>query len=191
MTLTKDSLDALLEWLDPDRDKAGQLYQTIHAGLIRMFVSKGLADAEHYADETVDRVIKRLPEIRAEYVGQPVRYFIGVARNVVREALRPREVPTEQLPEYVSLKDVDSELAVCLSKCLKSLARDKLELIHDYHVYEGHQKIVSHREMAAELSITVGALRTRAHHVRVALEECVNKCMEERGNKSPVRDHNR
>ena len=191
MTLTPDSFNALLEWLDPDREKAGQLYQTIHAGLIRMFVSKGLADAEHYADETVDRVVKRLPEIRAEYVGEPVRYFIGVARYVLREALRPKEVTTEQPPESVSLKGVDSELAVCLSKCLKTLAREKFELIHDYHVYEGHEKIVSHREMAAELSITVGALRTRAHHVRAALEQCVNKCMEERRNKSPTRDHNR
>lgn len=191
MTLTPDSFNALLEWLDPDRDKAGQLYQTIHAGLIRMFVSKGLADAEHYADETVDRVVRRLPEIRDEYVGQPVRYFIGVARNVLREALRPREVPTEHPPEFVSLREVNSDLAACLSMCLKTLAREKLELIHDYHVYEGHQKIVSHREMAAELAISVGALRTRAHHVRAALEECVNKCMEDRGNKSPGRDHNR
>ena len=191
MTLTPDSFNALLEWLDPDRDKAGQLYQTIHAGLIRMFVSKGLADAEHYADETVDRVIKRLPEIRADYVGQPVRYFVGVARNVVREALRPKEVTTEDPPEYVSLREVNSELAVCLAKCLRTLAPEKVELIHDYHVYEGHQKIVSHREMAAELAISVGALRTRAHHVRVALEQCVNKCMEEQGNKSPVQDHNR
>lgn len=191
MTLTPDSFNALLEWLDPDREKASQLYRTIHAGLVRMFISKGLADAEHFADETVDRVVKRLPEIRAEYVGQPVRYFIGVARNVVREARRPKEVPTEDPPEFVSLREVNSELGVCLSECLKTLAPEKLELIHDYHVYEGHQKIVSHREMAAELSISVGALRTRAHHVRVALEQCVNKCMEERGNKSPVRDHSR
>lgn len=191
MTLTQDSFDALLEWLDPDREKAGQLYQTIHAGLIRMFVSKGLADAEHYADETVDRVIKRLPEIRAEYVGQPVRYFFGVARNVIREALRPKEVATDRPPEGVSPKGNDSALADCLSKCLESLTREKFDLIHDYHAYEGHLKIESHREMAAELSISVGALRTRAHHVRAALEECVNKCMEQRGNKSPGPDHNR
>jgi DNA-directed RNA polymerase specialized sigma24 family protein len=190
LTITQDSFDALLEWLDPDRDKAGQLYETIHAGLIRLFVSKGLADAEHWADETMDRVIKRLPEIRAEYVGPPVRYFIGVARNVVREARRPKEVTTDQPLECVSLKEVDSELAICLSKCLKSLAREKLELIYDYHVYNGHQKIESHREMAAELAISVGALRTRAHHLRAALEECVSQCMEERGNKSPSRSHN-
>lgn len=190
MTLTKDSFDALLEWLDPDREKAGQLYETIHAGLIRMFVSKGLADAEHYADETMDRVVKRLPEIRGEYVGQPVRYFIGVARNIIREASRPKEVTTDRPLEFVSLKEVDSELASCLSKCLKTIGRDKLELIYDYHVYEGRQKIESHREMAAELSISVGALRTRAHHVRAALEECVSRCMEERGNKIPGHSHN-
>ena len=65
MTTTKEPFDALLEWLDPDRDKAGQRYEVIRAGLIRIFVAKGLSDAEHYTDEAIDRVIKKLPEIRA------------------------------------------------------------------------------------------------------------------------------
>ncbi len=73
MTITKEPFDALLEWLDPDREKAGQRYEVIRAGLIRIFVSKGLSDAEHYADEAIDRVIKRLPEIQANYVGDPAQ----------------------------------------------------------------------------------------------------------------------
>lgn len=189
MNITKDSFDALLEWLDPDRDKAGQSYETIRGGLIRIFVSKGLVDAEHYADETVDRVVKRLPEIRDEYINEPARYFIGVARNIIREASRRKEVATDVLPEGVSLKASDTDLSNCLAKCLKSLPRDKFELIYDYHVYEGHQKIESHREMAAELLISVGALRTRAHHVRMSLETCVNRCLEECRNKSGGVNH--
>ena len=190
MTITKDSFDALLEWLDPDRDKAGQSYEAIRGGLIRIFVSKGLTDAEFYADETVDRVVKRLPEIRAGNVNEPARYFIGVARNVIREALRRKEDTTDVLPECVSFRTGDSEMADCLAKCLKALPREKLELIHDYHVYEGKQKIASHREMAGERSISVGALRTRAHHVRILLESCVNRCMEDRRNKSVGDRHN-
>lgn len=190
MTLTKDSFDALLEWLDPDREKAGQSYETIRCGLIRIFVSKGLVDAESYADETVDRVVKRLPEIRAGYVNEPARYFIGVARNVCREALRRKEVPTDVLPEFASFRSSQSDMADCMAKCMKALPREKLELIYDYHVYEGKQKIASHREMAGERSISVGALRTRAHHVRILLENCVKRCMEERRNKSLGDRHN-
>jgi len=190
LTITKDSFDALLEWLDPDRDKAGRQYEVIRGGLIRIFVSSGLADAEYYADETVDRVIKRLPEIRAGYVNEPVRYFRGVARNVLREALRRREVATDVLPERSSFRSIDNDLAECLRKCLRALPTDKHELIYDYHVYDGHQKIDSHREMASELAISVGALRTRAHHIRMTLEHCVQQCMKADRHKSGVGNHN-
>lgn len=192
MTITKDSFDALLEWLDPERDKAARQYELIRGGLIRIFVSNGLADAEHYADETVDRVIKRLPDIRAEYVNEPVRYFHGVARNVLREAIRRKEVATDILPERSFWRAIDNDLAECLRKCLRSLPIDKHELIYDYHVYDGRQKIHSHREMATELAISVGALRTRAHHVRVTLEHCVQQCMSanRNRNKTTVRSHN-
>jgi DNA-directed RNA polymerase specialized sigma24 family protein len=191
LTINKDSFDALLEWLHPDRDKAAQQYELIRGGLIRFFVTHGLADAEYYADETIDRVVKRLPEIRAAYVNEPVRYFHGVARNVLREAMRRREVPTDVLPERNLSRAADDELAKCLRECLRSLPAEKHELIHDYHVYDGHLKIDSHREMATELSISVGALRTRAHHVRVALEDCVEQCMSASRHKSGVGSHNK
>lgn len=190
MTINKDSFDALLEWLDPDREKAARRYEVIRAGLIRLFVSHGLADAEYYADETVDRVIKRLPEIRAGYVNDPVYYFHGVARNVLREALRRREVATDVLPERLSVKSNNNEMAECLRKCLRALPMDKHELIYDYHVYEGREKIQSHREIAGELAISVGALRTRAHHIRVSLEDCVHKCMKAGRHKNGVENHN-
>jgi DNA-directed RNA polymerase specialized sigma24 family protein len=191
LTITKDSFDALLEWLDPDRDIAARRYEVIRAGLIRLFVSNGLADAEHYADETVDRVIKRLPEIRANYVNEPVRYFHGVARNVLREALRRREIATDVLPERsTTSRWAQSDLAECLRKCWRALPMEKRDLIYDYHVYDGHQKIESHKEMAGELTISVGALRTRAHHVRVDLEHCVKQCMEANRHKTVVKNHN-
>lgn len=190
MTINKDSFDALLEWLDSDREKAGRQYEVIRGGLVRIFVSNGLADAEHYADETVDRVIKRLPEIREAYVNEPVRYFHGVARNILREAARRREVATDVVPERSRSRSIDDDLAKCLRKCLGSLPADKHELIHDYHIYEGHRKIDSHREMATELAISVGALRTRAHHVRATLEECVDQCMSGNRHKKAVRSHN-
>ena len=192
MIITKDSFDALLEWLDPNRDDAALLYEVIRGGLVRMFVSKGLMDAEFYADQTVDRVIKRLPEIRETYIDAPVKYFHGVARNILREAARRREIPTEVLPECLPRRGlVDNDLASCLRKCLHSLSKDKHELIVDYHAYDGHEKIDSHREMAEELSITIGALRTRAHHVRAAVEDCVRKCMNLARNERAGGGHNK
>ena len=178
MAITKELFDALLDWLEPDRDTAGRRYEAIRAGLVRMFVSKGISDAGHSADEAMDRVMKRLPEIRASYVGDPAKYFHGVARNLIREAMRGKEVPTEVLPECLT-KDPDiSDTSECLSKCLKLLPRDKQEFILDYHLYHGHPKIEHHRQMADELQISEGALRTRAHHLRISLEKCVLQCID-------------
>ena len=185
MAITKELFDALLEWLDPDRDRAGQRYEAIRAGLVRMFVSKGISDAGHSADETMDRVMKKLPEIRASYVGDPAKYFHGVARNLIREAMRGKEVATEVLPESLTKEPDLSETSECLSKCLKLLPLDKQEFILDYHLYHGHAKIEHHRQMASELAISEGALRTRAHHLRVSLEKCVLQCIDRHGkNKS-------
>src|SRR5215217_1954119 len=125
LAITKELFDALLEWLDPDRDTAGQRYETIRAGLVRMFVSKGISDAGHSADETMDRVMKRLPEIRRNYVGDPAKYFHGVARNLLREARRKKEVPTEVVPECLTKEPEVSDISECLSKCLNLLPRDK------------------------------------------------------------------
>lgn len=185
----KESFDALLEWLDPERETAGRRYEVIRAGLIRIFVSNGLSDAEHYADVVIDRVVKRLPEIRATYVGDPAKYFHGVARNVIREARREREIVTEVLPPPVPPPG-RNDTSECLSKCLGLLPPDKREFILDYHLFKGHEKVEHHREMAGELAITEGALRTRAHHLRVSLEKCVLECIGEHGqNKSGVQRH--
>lgn len=192
MAITKEPFDALLEWLDPDREKAGRRYEVIRAGLVRMFVSKGLDDAEHYSDEAMDRVMKRLPEIRAGYVGDPARYFHGVARNLILEARRRKEIVTDIVPERLTREPDQSETSECLSKCLKLLPRDKQEFILDYHLYHGHAKIEHHRQMADELSISEGALRTRAHHLRISLEKCVLQCIDgQERNKSHASSHNK
>jgi DNA-directed RNA polymerase specialized sigma24 family protein len=190
LTTPNDPFDELLEWLDPDREKAGQRYEAIRAGLIRMYVARGVSDAEYYADETMDRVMKRLPEIKASYVGDPARYFHGVARNIVMEAGRRKEVATDVLPQSFAPEPSRSDTSECLTKCLQELPRDKQEFILDYHLYHGHEKVVHHRQMAIELSISEGALRTRAHHLRVSLEKCVLRCVDHQGqNKTGVQSH--
>lgn len=189
MTDNKEPFDALLEWLDPDREQAAQRHEVIRAGLIRMFVSNGLNDAEHYADVVIDRVIKKVPEIRTTYVGDPAKYFHGVARNVIREARRQKEIATDVLPTPPPEPN-RSDASECLSKCLGLLSPDKQAFILDYHLFKGQEKIKHHREMAGELLISEGALRTRAHHLRVTLEKCVLECIGEHGkNKTAVQSH--
>ena len=39
--LTQELFDTLLDWLDPDRERAGQKYETIRLKLIKIFTSRG------------------------------------------------------------------------------------------------------------------------------------------------------
>jgi RNA polymerase sigma factor (sigma-70 family) len=176
LAIAPDSFNALLAWLNPNREIAGQKYEIIRSGLIRIFVSQGFSDAEDLADLSINRVINRLPDIKEDYIGEPARYFHGVARNIILEARRRKEIATDKVPERLTQVSNTTDRYECLLKCLKLLPGEKRELILDYYLYEGRDKIVHHRHMAEELSITEGALRTRAHHIRSTLEKCVLQC---------------
>jgi DNA-directed RNA polymerase specialized sigma24 family protein len=174
-----------LKWLDSDRDVAGQKYRIIQNGLIRIFASKGFSDAESLADEVINRVADRLPDIMPDYQGEPAHYFRGVANKIILEARRRKEIATDQLPERpLEVTNVSDEYE-CLLRCLKFSPPDKRDLLLDYHVYEGGDKIVNHQIMADELHISVSALRVQAHRARVRLEKCVRECVETlKGNES-------
>lgn len=178
LAINEESFAALLAWLDPDPEVAGQKYEVIRAGLIRIFVSKGFSDAEDLADEAINRVMKRLPDIRDTYVGERARYFHGVARFIIREMMRRKEVAVEVMPVVPTETEVHSDEYDCLLKCLRFLPADKSELILDYYIYDGRDKIAQHERMARELGITKGALRGRAHQLRGNLENCIQKCIE-------------
>ena len=177
MDTTQEAFNDLLTWLNPDRELAGQKYETIRAGLVKIFVAKGFPDAEDLADEAILRVSKRLPEIGATYVGEPALYFHGVARNLIREAFRRKEIAIDLGPVASIQITNRSDEYECLMRCLQFLTPDKRELILDYHVYERHDKIETHESMAQELGISEGALRGRAHRIRSELEKCVFKCV--------------
>ena len=178
MAITHEPFDALLAWLDSDREIAGRKYEIIRTGLIRIFVAKGFNDAEDLADEAITRVLKRLPEIRDSYVGDPARYFHGVARHLILETYRRKEIALDVSPVAGLQTTHRSDEYDCLMRCLQFQARTKRELILDYYVYEGHDKIEVHKTMAQELGISEGALRGRAHHIRSELEKCVQQCIE-------------
>lgn len=177
MTITQAQFDSLLTWLGAgDPDAAAQKYETIRAGLVRVFVSKGFNDAEDLADETINRVITRLSDILETYEGDPTRYFHGVARNIIRERVRSKEVLAEVPAIWIDPPPSSLELE-CLEHCLNLLTKDKHDLILDYFVYEGHDKIEHHKEMAAEQNISEGALRGRVYHIRASLLNCMHQCV--------------
>lgn len=184
MTITQEQFNSLLAWLDADRELAGMKYETIRSGLVRIFVSKGFCDAEDLADETINRVIVRLPDIRENYRGEPAHYFRGVARNIIRECVHRKEIAVGVIDLHVQPEPDAPEERVCLEHWLQRLPRTKRDFILDYYLYEGHDKIEHHKRMAGKLNLTLGAFRSRAFQIRLHLQNCMRQCASSRTGRS-------
>lgn len=86
--ITPDSFERMLNWLDSDPNGAGNKFETIRVGLIKIFAWRRCSNPEELADETIGRVIANVNELAPNYVGDPARYFYGVARKVAIEYFR-------------------------------------------------------------------------------------------------------
>ncbi len=172
-----EPFDVLLNWLDPNREIAGQKYSIIHAGLVRVFTSRGFSDAEDLADLTIKRVTDLLPRIKDDYVGERAPYFYKVAGYIILEARRRPEITADVIHVNRGHENKVNDMYECLLECLRLLSEEKRELILDYHLYKGRDKIEQHERMAKELGISVEALRSRAHHIRQTLKDCVRQRM--------------
>jgi DNA-directed RNA polymerase specialized sigma24 family protein len=181
-SLSQDNFNGLLDWLHSDRDRAGKIYEDIRQKLVKIFVYRGCPVAEDLADETINRVAKKVPEIRGTYVGDPASYFHGVARYVYLEYSKKHQEP---LPPVLSNELVDpsvSELEYnCLERCLSRLTPDNRELVLQYFQEEKRAKIDHRKELTQRLGITLNALRIRAHRVCASLKKCMQQCLNASG----------
>ena len=175
-SLTPEELHGLFKWLDQDLDKAIKKYEVIQRGLVERFLNRGCMDAETLADETIDRVAKKVPVISKTYEGNPTGYFHGVAKNVFleycrRKRLESRPVPTEPEPIF-------SEVYYqCLEGCLNKLTPEKRDLILTYYAEKKSAKIESRKEIRRKMGVKADALRVRTYRIRKTLERCIFECV--------------
>ncbi|HEV8427526.1 MAG TPA: hypothetical protein VGQ41_06410 [Pyrinomonadaceae bacterium] len=173
--LTKESFDALLAWLDANPDSAALKYEKIRTRLIKIFVCHGCIEAEDLADETIDRVARRLNDIVSTFSGEPTRYFFGVARKIQLEYFRTK--PKPEPPPSVDVQVEDERGFECLEHCMEKLSPEHRELVLQYYEEEEGSKIDHRKHLAEQLGIAVNALRIRVCRIRASLEECVQKCL--------------
>ena len=174
--LSQESFDALLDWLDPDREQAGLKYEQIRRNLIRIFINRGCDEAEDLADETINRVVSKLDEIKKEFTGDPARYFYGVANKILLEFQRRKPPQPPPFPPDDSNR-IEQEYR-CLEHCISQLSEENRELLLLYYQAEGREKIEQRKLLAERLGIAPNALRIRAFRIRTALQQCVEQCVE-------------
>jgi DNA-directed RNA polymerase specialized sigma24 family protein len=175
---TQEAFDKLLEWLDPDRERAAEKYQQIHTRLIGIFSNHGCADPEKLADETIDRVIVKIDSLSEIYEGEPTRYFCGVARNILKEDLKHRNTHEPFADHQQIVCDDDQTKYECLDKCMAELPAQSQSVILAYYEEKGLAKIRHRKKMAEELGIAVTALRLRVFQMRLQLKKCLEECLE-------------
>ncbi len=178
--LTEDCFNRLLEALDPDRHRAAEQYEHLRRSLMRYFDWRGSIYYERDADETIDRVARKLCEGRL--VDELYSYALGVARNVALESLRlqQKEQASVDVSPTVSSnpkEDEDFDLRFdCFESCLAQLPTDKRDLILAYYEGDKRSRIANRQKLADEAGMPIGRLRIQAHRIREKLEKCIEQC---------------
>jgi len=178
--LNQEAFDKLLVAFDVDRDTAGRKYLEIRNNLTRFFEWRGCSFPEDHADETINRMAKRVFE--GEAILNHSGYAMGVARLLLLEINKGRQREQSALAEigaapdvYVPENDEESRLT-CLRSCLQTLSPDNRELILQYYQGEKGEKIENRKKLLERLGIPVNTLRMRALRLRERLQSCVEEC---------------
>lgn len=183
--LREQTFRRLLAWLDRGVDTNGQSYLAIRERLLGYFDRKNCLKADELADETLNRVARRLDEEGGNIETEtPAKYCYIVARFVFMEYLRANDKETAALDNVsrqataMSNDDRDrkEKLLECLDHCAAKLESPQRDLIFGYYVGEQRVKIENRRSLAQSLGITVNALTIRASRIRDKLESCVKAC---------------
>lgn len=175
--IDSESLTRLLNWLAPVPEQAGRKYEEIRRRLIKIFAARGCPIAEELADETIDRVCKKVAEIAPGYVGDPALYFFGAANKVFLEWRRRITVlPVPPVPVSSSVEEKERE-DQCLNRCLDTLSPQQRHLLLEYYREEKQAKIDRRKALAVELGLTDNALKIKAFRLRATLQACLLNCL--------------
>jgi DNA-directed RNA polymerase specialized sigma24 family protein len=183
--LREQTFRRLLAWLDQGTDTNGQSYLAIRERLRGYFDRKNCLNADELADETLNRVTRRLDEEGGNIETEtPAKYCYIVARFVFMEQLRANEKEIAALDNLSRQTNATAsedrerkeKLLECLDRCAAKLESSQRELVFGYYVGEQRVKIENRRSLAQSLGITVNALSIRACRIRDNLERCVKEC---------------
>jgi len=187
-TLTPEAFERLLSSFDADRERAGQKYENTRRKLIEFFEARGSHTPDEHADETLNRVARKIAE--GEAIENLNNYCYGVARFLWMEAARgrakePIALDDDHAPSTVSGADEEEREQLwqrerrieCFEECLCKLPDETRTFIVEYYREENGLKIEQRKQQAARLNTTLNALRLRASRLRRELGACINSCL--------------
>ena len=174
--ITREKFAVFLEWLSPDRERAGDVYEHLRYGLSMFFSRRRCYLADELADETINRVIIKIAD---EPIDNKMAYCYGVARNIYREWLR-KDRPHLDVDDVTLAAKEPEEPSIsqdCLDECLAKLPVERREVLLGYYRESGRAKIEMRQRLSARLKTTQTALRMAMVREKKLLKTCIQQCM--------------
>jgi DNA-directed RNA polymerase specialized sigma24 family protein len=191
-SLTAHAFHRLLKWLDEGASSDGQKYLDMRRRLVAYFDRKNCSAPDELADETLNRVARRVDEENITDSETPAaKYCYITARFVFMEYLRGAQKARmladdiRQQPyrndfaesKLDNEKETQEKLLNCLEHCTGKLDTLNRDMILRYYKGKERAKIESRRGLASSLGISMNALSIRACRLRDKLEACVRECL--------------
>ena len=175
--VTRETFANFLDWLSPDRGRAGEEYERLRFRLSTFFAQRRCHFPDELADETINRVMMKIAD---EQIENKLAYCYGVARNVYRESLRRERNHLDVSELQIAAPREEEEQSFpreCLDKCLAELPDESRNLILEYFSEVRQAKVEMHRRISEGLQTTQTALRMRVMRIKQRLKICVRECM--------------
>jgi len=174
------ALRALLSRLDADEEQGAEAYERLRRKLVTFFAGRSSPEPEELADETLDRLGRRIHQ--GEPIQNPGSYAYGIARLLLAESSRRRRRrawllsrASPSAPPWNPDERSDPRLE-CIRRCAARLASDDRHLLFEYYGDEGPEQRQARRTLSERLGIAAGALRLRVFRIRRCLEACARRC---------------
>lgn len=190
--MNPETFKKLLSLFDNDPGQAAVKYGLTYRKLIKYFEWNNCLTPSECADETVDRVIKKINGLKIQSE-DPSYYFFGVARRVLRECWRKRkkenapplaepvESPPELPEERLEEETAEERRKECMHKCFQALSSEDQQILAEY--FRGSkpgQNKKNRRELMKLLEIAANVLRLRIFHLKGRLNACYENCIKNR-----------
>jgi RNA polymerase sigma factor (sigma-70 family) len=189
--LSQEAFNKLLARFDADSTRAGETYEFVRTNLVKYFECRGCISPYDLADETINRVARKINEGEAIEETLLFNYFYGVARNIYREQQRRpdratsdidsisrSELPSQDPRSGSAQQTIASEQRLeCLEECLANLPQENREMILAYYQEDMGASVRKRKEMALRFGVQLNNLYIRVHRIRERLEKCVSDCL--------------
>lgn len=167
-------------------DSGGERYVDVRRRLGAYFDRRNCRTPDDLADETLNRIARRLEEEGSLREGPPARYCYIVAKFVFLEhtrdekragnaalASKARSPEASAAPSPTDDETDRQRRLASLERCLDRLSPRDRGLILEYYGPGDQRTADRRRQLAARLGLTANALAIRACRIRDTLEGCV------------------